>query len=569
MTIKTKLGLPIVTLSLLISVSLLVIFLSLRFGLGKADAEYDRIMEAVRKVDTINIAIRDGILTKDSRYALEAAAESTAIFEGMASLSADSRIYADAFNREFTKFYVNLVSLYSLFLENRIEEALAKLKELESLRVSMSDAEEKLLSFATERYENAISVIDLSILSALVLIVVITALFMAVIVPRMLVGPIRTMIEGFKPFARGDFTQRVPPLGKDELGTMVRSYNESLDTLQSLFRTISSTTVSLSSVGIELSSNMTETAAAIHEISANIQNVEKQTANQYDSVSKTAATMEQIARAVEKLNQLIGEQSSSVAQSSSAIEEMLANIASVTQTLVRNASNIQTLSAAASSGRDDLTTVSTDIQDIAKASEGILEISEVIQSIASQTNLLSMNAAIEAAHAGDAGKGFAVVADEIRKLAETAGEQAKTVATVLSSMRETVGRIVQSTKTVSLKFDSIETEIRTVADQETVIRNAMEEQTQGSKQVLESVGILNDITQKVESGAAEMRTGTQGIIQESQNLLQITQVIANSMQEMGAGVKEITVAVGTVNDISLENKERIDSLTAEMGKFKA
>jgi methyl-accepting chemotaxis protein len=190
-----------------------------------------------------------------------------------------------------------------------------------------------------------------------------------------------------------------------------------------------------------------------------------------------------------------------------------------------------------------------------------------MENIASQTNLLSMNAAIEAAHAGEAGKGFAVVADEIRKLAESSGEQSKTISTVLKKIKESIDKITLSTDTVLKKFEAIDSGVRTVSDQEENIRNAMEEQGQGSKQILEAVSRLNEITNQVKEGSEEMLSNSREAIGISKNVESVTQEISSGMNEMSTGADQINIAVNRVNEISGTNKTDIDELIREVDKF--
>ncbi|MDR0452856.1 MAG: methyl-accepting chemotaxis protein [Treponema sp.] len=366
----------------------------------------------------------------------------------------------------------------------------------------------------------------------------------------------------------GDLTKTVDIHSKDEIGDLARYFNATLEKIKNLVATIKGQAASLFDIGNELAGNMTETAAATNQITANIRNIKSRIVNQSASVTETNATMEQITINIDKLSGYVDYQSASVAQSSSAIEEMLANIHSVTQTLIKNADNVKELSEASDAGRSGLQEVATDIQEIARESEGLLEINSVMENIASQTNLLSMNAAIEAAHAGEAGKGFAVVADEIRKLAENSGEQSKTISVVLKKIKDSIDKITLSTENVLNRFEAIDNKVKTVSEQEENIRNAMEEQSAGSKQILEAVGHLNEATQKVKSGSEEMLEGSRQVIRESKNLELATMEISNGMNEMAAGADQISVAVNRVNTISGENKNSIGILAQEVAKFK-
>ena len=197
-----------------------------------------------------------------------------------------------------------------------------------------------------------------------------------------------------------------------------------------------------------------------------------------------------------------------------------------------------------------------------------MEINSVMENIASQTNLLSMNAAIEAAHAGEAGKGFAVVADEIRKLAENSGEQSKTISAVLKKIKASIDTITKSTGIVLERFETITKDVETVSNQEAQIRSAMEEQETGSRQILEAVGQLNSVTGQVKTASAEMAADSEDVISQSASLKRITEEVGGGMDEMAIGADQINLAVNKVNEISVTNKDNIAILKKGIANFR-
>jgi methyl-accepting chemotaxis protein len=401
-------------------------------------------------------------------------------------------------------------------------------------------------------------------------ILIVAAAVIVFIVLTNTVKPIINVANTLKDIAQGegDLTKTVNVHSNDEVGDLAKYFNQTLGKIKALVLTIKKEGIELTDIGDNLSSNMTETAAAVNEITANIQSIKNRVISESASVTQENATLEQLTHHIDNLEKLIEKQSSNVSQASAAIEEMVANTASVTDTLIKNAANVNTLTNSSEVGRTGLQEVATNIQEIARESEGLLEINSVMENIASQTNLLSMNAAIEAAHAGEAGKGFAVVAAEIRKLAESSSAQSKTISDVLKKIKTSIDKITKSTENVLNKFEAIDSSVKTVAQQEENIRNAMEEQGEGSKQILSSIGGLNEITGQVKSSSQEMMVGAKEVIHESQNLEKQTQEITSGMNEMATGAEQINLAVNQVNEISVKNREGIDSLMKEVSKFK-
>ena len=418
-----------------------------------------------------------------------------------------------------------------------------------------------------KEFLDTINVLRIGVIIA-ALLILLTALVIVSIFSRKLVRPIQNSVPVLHKIAQGDFTVRLPISGNDEITDMFEYFNETIEKIGISIQSVGVNSNVMEEIGHELASNMTETANTVHQISANIEGVKQQALTQAASVTETATTIEEIVRTIKQLNNSIETQAASVAQSSSSVEEMVANIASIGQTLGKTDEVIKSLTTATGDGKATLVTSNTVTQKIAEESGSLMEASSVIQHIASQTNLLAMNAAIEAAHAGEAGKGFAVVADEIRKLAEESSMQGKTITATLKTLSGEIETLSASSKTVEEKFNAIFSLAEQVKEMSASLTEAMREQENGSKEVLTAIKSINTVTIEVQAGSEEMLKGGEGVAEKMQKLDSLTRVITESMNEMASGAVQINNAVQEVSEITQKNKQSIENLAAEVGKFK-
>jgi methyl-accepting chemotaxis protein len=421
------------------------------------------------------------------------------------------------------------------------------------------------LTIADTLSSNRMTILFLLMMAVIAAILTISYIFISG-----LLKPLHNMVRTLDQIAdEGDLTRRVEFKHMDEIGVLAHDFNFMMEKIKNLVGTIKYKINALTNTGYELSSNMAKTSKAVDSISNNFDGMKSMTSNQDKSAAEARKAAEDIQGSINSLNTLIESQSNSINASSSAVEEMTANIHSVTNTLIENSKNVSRLTEASENGKIGLQTVAEKIKEISHDSEGLLEINSVMNSIASQTNLLSMNAAIEAAHAGETGKGFAVVADEIRKLAESSSKQSKTTAAMLKKIKASIDSITISSNEVLSRFEVIDSEVKTVSEHEQNIRNAMEEQEMGGKKILDSMLHLKETSVSVKKGSEDMLASGNNLTRQTDDFINISNTVVNGMNEIVNGaMKHIKTAVTHVDEMSNENSKNFEELKAESQKFK-
>jgi methyl-accepting chemotaxis protein len=416
---------------------------------------------------------------------------------------------------------------------------------------------------ASDTLNSGVTIFFMVMLAVIAVILIISFIFIS-----SLLKPMRYMVKTLDQIAADwDLTRRLEFKNHDEIGTVGEFFNRTFEKFRVLVGTIKYKINGLNHTSFELSGNMSKTSSAVQQISTNLDNMENLMVKQENGAEEAGNAVGIIKTNIDSLKKMIEQQTESVNMSSSAIEEMTANIHSVTQTLAENSKNVGVLVEASRNGKTGLQLVAQEIQEIAHDSEGLQEINSVMDNIASQTNLLSMNAAIEAAHAGEVGKGFAVVADEIRKLAESSGNQSKTTAAMLKKIKASIDNITKSSNDVLERFGAIDESVKTVSEHEQNILKAMQEQEIGGKQILESIGLLREITHSVKIGSDDMAKSGETLVNETDEFIKTSRKAVEGMNEILKGINQINAAVSHVNEMSMENSRNFESLKQETEKF--
>jgi methyl-accepting chemotaxis protein len=384
----------------------------------------------------------------------------------------------------------------------------------------------------------------------------------SIAVYRTVIGQLDQLTSGKK-----DLTKRIHIGSIDEIGTISGLVNQFTQGLEASVGDLKRSQAQLGTVGADLDTQARTSASAVQGVSTNVSSVRTMSQIQKASVSESASAVEQIAQNIESLNGLIGTQATSVTQASSAIEEMISNLGAMTASMTKMAEEFTKLSEDARQGQVTQSQAGEKIRQISTRSESLMEANKVISSIASQTNLLAMNAAIEAAHAGDAGRGFSVVADEIRKLAETSSNQSKTIRTELAQVQKAIAEIVATAKASESAFAGVAAKIGATDRLVQEIQLGMVEQKEGSSQILEALRSMNQISLQVTQGSREMQAGNATVLAEVERLRTTSKDIAERLASMAQGTEDIAAAALKVSTMAGEARSTIAHMDDSLGTF--
>ena len=347
-------------------------------------------------------------------------------------------------------------------------------------------------------------VIYISIVTVLILII---GIVLITLFTSRIFGTMKTISGAMEEIASGkaDLTFKIPEQGNNELSRLASHCNAVIASLNNLIEQLQGETGVLNETGTELSTKMSDHINVLTAATNDITDISTSITDQTQKVEAIASGMQSVESEIKSLDQKLTQQSEAIQQSSAVIEEITANIKSVDKNVNEILEEYKLLVNEANEGQSQQASVTTQIGNIAQQSEHLLAANASISSIAKQTNLLAMNAAIEASHAGEAGKGFAVVAGEIRTLAETSSKQSDSISHLLQSISEAINEIVDSSTKSAKNFASVSDKIKHLQQLIDEVQAGMNEERLGAENILNSMLTLEGTTKDITSASAHMK----------------------------------------------------------------
>ena len=432
-------------------------------------------------------------------------------------------------------------------------------QEIGKAEVSFTDAHIKagIRALAVQ-----VIVMGILVLAAMTVILLITA--------NMITKPILGIVKAVSDISEGegDLSRTIGSKSSDETGTLSGHFDVFIGKLRTIIESLKATGRKGRDIGADLAANATEVAATAEEIAGTMRSMNERTGHLYGEVEKTSTSVGRINEYIERVVGAISEQSAAVHESSASVQQMIANLGNIEKATESKRELILNLSSLAKRGEEGMERNVSAIEDISKSSHFIFDLISVINEIAGQTNLLAMNAAIEAAHAGESGKGFSVVADEIRNLAEKTALNAKEISSSLKDIIDKIGGTAEISASANEVIRQVLDGINEVADSMTETLNGLQEISVGNSQIIESITQLNKLTEEVGSSSKGMKAGTGEVESSIKSIFAISTENRNGIAEIANGTGEISKAIQRLAELSVSNSSTIDALEKELSRFK-
>lgn len=483
----------------------------------------------------------------------ELAVQSFAIYQQWENLISDLFAFTTRDERSYGTYKDELDALNTALIES--------LEHLTELVDADAAAEYRAISQETKSkivVTESVTVLGILLLVSIMLIVWLTVL-----------RPISRLSNAFHQLTRGDgdLTIRLPVRGNNELSAISDDFNRFVQSISIILKELKSSTDTTLGLKSSLVAAIEENSSAATQIAANVASITKQIDSENTDIHGISRSINTVNKEVHQLELQIEEQSSMVQQSNEHVSAMMQRMENLTAIVHDRMEAMQSMEQSVKAGENHIASSNQAVQAIHADIDDIINTTKVISAISAQTNLLAMNAAIEASHAGDAGRGFAVVAGEIRKLAESSNTQSKVVSDLIKKIIENIQQAFKTSEYTSATYREILLEFeKLLASFQDIISNSDALNTNGVS-LTESLRKLQSFSDSVQQEALTIKENNEDVTQAIRSISIISHTISGATSEINIGMNEISASLEIMRNDSAHLETTMEVSEKALAKF--